>query len=148
MLTAEQQMLLQASMLHYPHIGFFPHSTLSHGLQSGLQNSVGSYCQSMANLSLLSKYQDLAAANWLGAYRYEYSLYLTFSSSYMSCQLLSIIVIWYYISQFDASFLLVSWKLSIYSTWNILEFILLIVCIFICFLCEGLRLLEDLLKLL
>lgn len=69
MLTAEQQMLFQASMLHYPHIGFFPHTALSHGLQSGLQNSMGSYCQSMANLSLLSKYQDLAAASWLGAYR-------------------------------------------------------------------------------
>lgn len=86
-------MLLQASMLHYPHVGFFPHTAFSHGLQSGLQNSVGSYCHSMANLSLLSNYQDLAAASWLGAYRYEYSTYLTFSSSSVSVTNLALFVI-------------------------------------------------------
>lgn len=66
MLAAEQQMLLQASLLQYPHLGIFPNAALYPNLQSGLRYPGDYYCQNLASLSLLSKYPDMTGPSWLG----------------------------------------------------------------------------------
>jgi len=78
-LSDQQQLILQASMMHYPHLGVFPSSggggsSLYPGLAAAAAGAVqfpsaSDYFGSpgLASMTIPSKFPDIsAAANWLG----------------------------------------------------------------------------------
>lgn len=70
-LLADQRMMLQASLLQYPHLGIFPNAALYPGLPgTGVRYPNDYYGQNLSGMPLSSKYPDVGGTAWLGFDRY------------------------------------------------------------------------------
>lgn len=66
-LLADQRLMLQASLLQYPHLGIFPNAAVYPGLSgAGVRYPSDYYGQNLSGMSLSSKYPDVGGPTWLG----------------------------------------------------------------------------------
>ena len=65
-------MMLQASLLQYPHLGIFPNPALYPGLPGagGVRYPGDYYGQNIPGMQLSSKYPDVGGPSWLGLDRF------------------------------------------------------------------------------